>query len=245
MLTRENKPETKANPMSDTCNIDRNETGAQEPEVSAFGPGPGKHVLFFGDPMCSWCWGFEPELAQLAERAQNQVQFHVVMGGLRPGTKETWDEAMRGYIRHHWEDVEAKTGQPFDYARFNDADFVYDTEPGCRAVITAREIVPDRALAYYEALQRGFYAENKDITKTDTLADIAAQTGIDRDPFIALFSSQEMRGKVAFDFKRTQAFGVQGFPSVLCAEDGQYAFLALGYRPYRDMQGDFEAWLDS
>lgn len=231
--------------MSDTCSINRPQPNASEPKAEDFAPGPGKHILFFGDPMCSWCWGFAPELAQLAARAETRAQFHVVMGGLRPGTQETWDEAMRSYIRHHWQDVAAKTGQPFDYARFEDTEFIYDTEPGCRAVITVRDIAADRALAYYETLQLGFYANNKDITNTETLADIAASMGIDRDQFCTQFSNQDMRAKVAFDFRRTQAFGVQGFPSVLCAEDGQYAFLALGYRPYRDMQDDFEAWLSS
>ncbi|MDH5772563.1 MAG: hypothetical protein OEY84_05455, partial [Rhodospirillaceae bacterium] len=26
----------------------------------SFEPGPGKHILLFADPMCSWCWGFQP-----------------------------------------------------------------------------------------------------------------------------------------------------------------------------------------
>lgn len=229
--------------MSDTCAIDQKP--AQNEPARSFEPGPGKHVLFFGDPMCSWCWGFAPELQKIADRIEAPVQFHVVMGGLRPGTVEPWDAAMRSYIRHHWEDVKAKSGQPFDFARFEDENFVYDTEPGCRAVISVRNLDASKALDMYEALQRGFYAENQNITHTDVLADIAANIGVGRDAFLAQFNAPERRNEVAFDFHRTQAFGVQGFPSLLCAEDGQYAFLALGYRTYDAMQGDFEAWLSS
>jgi len=229
--------------MADTCNID-SQSGASADQMS-MDPGPGKHVLFFGDPMCSWCWGFAPDLEHLAKQAEGRVQFHVVMGGLRPGTIEPWDEAMRGYICHHWQEVQAKTGQPFDFSRFDDSDFVYDTEPGCRAVVTVREQAPDKALAMYEALQRAFYAENRDITKPDVLADLAANIGVDRTVFLNHFHSDQARAQTAFDFQRTQAFGVQGFPSVLCAEDGQYGFLALGYRPYAAMQDDFSDWLAS
>ena len=231
--------------MSDTCkinaNIDRQpDTASDERSMD---PGPGKHVLFFGDPMCSWCWGFAPDLEHLANQAQGHAQFHVVMGGLRPATIEPWDEPMRGYIRHHWQEVEAKTGQPFDFARFDDTDFVYDTEPGCRALVTVRTLAPDKALSMYDALQRAFYAENRDITQPDVLAELAANIGVDHAVFLNHFHSAQTRAEVAFDFQRTQSFGVQGFPSVLCAEDGQYGFLALGYRPYDAMRDDFSAWL--
>jgi len=231
--------------MTDTCSPD--DRPAVDPQAQAldarFAPGPGKHVLFFGDPMCSWCWGFAPDLEQLAAHAQGRAQFHVVMGGLRPGTTETWDEAMRGYIRHHWQDVHAKTGQPFDFARFDDATCVHDTEPSCRAVVAVRGLDTDRTLAMYEALQRAFYAQNRDITDTAVLAELAQHVGVDRDAFLTAYQSADARNQVEFDFQRTQAFGVQGFPSVLCAEDGRYGFLALGYRPYSTMHDDFDAWL--
>ena len=229
--------------MSDVCTIDG--LDASSSAGQAFDPGPGKHVLFFGDPMCSWCWGFEPELQQLADLSAGRAQFQVVMGGLRPGTREPWDASMRAYIRHHWEEVQAKTGQPFDFTRFNDADFIYDTEPTCRAVVAVRQSNPKLALDMYKVLQRAFYVENKDINSPDVLAALATQIGIDETQFRIQFDSAEVRDKVASDFRRTQAFGVQGFPSVLCAEGGQYAFLALGYRTFASMRDDFSSWLDA
>lgn len=229
--------------MSDVCPT-QSVDPFTDPNAS-FDPGPGKHVLFFGDPMCSWCWGFSKDLQQIADMAEGRAQFHVVMGGLRPGTVDAWDAPMRSYIRHHWQDVAAKTGQPFNFDRFDDENFVYDTEPACRAVVTVRNLDPSRTLAFYEALQRGFYAENLDITDTHVLADLAQSVGLDHDRFVDLFQAPGQRQLVAADFLRTQSFGVQGFPSLLCAEDGKYGFLALGYRPFTAMQGDFTAWLDA
>ncbi len=228
--------------MTDSCSL---EAKSSARDSSRFEPGPGKHVLFFGDPMCSWCWGFAPELKQLAVRSESHAAFHVIMGGLRPGTQETWDEAMRSYIRHHWEEVHAKTGQPFDFTRFEDRNFVYDTEPACRAVVCVRDLAPDRTLAFYDALQRAFYAEAQDITDLGVLTDIAVATGLDSEHFRARFLAPDAHEWVTLDFQRTLAFGVQGFPTVVCAEDGQYAFLTLGYRSYKSMQDDFEAWLEA
>ena len=229
--------------MTDSCSIDNDPTSNLNTASNVFSEG--KHVLFFGDPMCSWCWGFAPELNQLSQRAQGQATFHTIMGGLRPGTTAPWDGEMRDYIRHHWQDVEARTGQPFDYSRFEDESFVYDTEPSARALVTVREHDSSQALRMYEALQRAFYAQNQDITDTNVLAELAARCGLDTEAFFRTFTSREMHQRVLQDYQQTRTFGIQGFPAVVCTEDGQYAILTLGYRPYSAMQSDFEAWLDA
>ena len=227
----------------DACSIPAETLDTAPPR--AIEPGPGKQVLFFGDPMCSWCWGFSPELQRIAAVLDGRAGFHIIMGGLRPGTEDSWDASMRDDIRHHWQEVHAKTGQPFDFSRFEHDDFVYDTEPACRAVVAVRTLAPTKTLEMYEALQRGFYAENRDITQTDVLADIADTIGLNAAAFRDEFQAREVRQDLAFDFQRTRAFGVQGFPAVLCAEDDQYAFLALGYRPFDAMKDDLMAWLES
>lgn len=229
------------NCTDDTCSID----AAPPSSVSAFEPGPGKHVLYFGDPMCSWCWGFTPVLQGIQAAVQGRAELHMVMGGLRPGTADTWDQEMRDYIRHHWQQVEEKTGQPFDDARFDDENFIYDTEPGCRALVVARNMDLAKAPAMYEALQRGFYAEGLDITKPEVLADIAQTQGLERAEFLANFSLNKAREQVVEDFNRSRAFGVTGFPSVLCSDDGQYAFLTLGYRPLSAVAPLLEEWLNA
>lgn len=229
--------------MNDTCSI--NPAAPSPDEKNVFAPGPGKHILFFGDPMCSWCWGFAPELQHIVDLCQGRAQFEMVMGGLRPGTIDPWDHSMRSYIRHHWQEVQGKTGQPFDFTRFDDEDFIYDTEPGCRALVVVRNLADNKSLAMYEALQRGFYAQNLDITDPNVLADLAADIGIQRNLFVDAFAQPDVRRQVALDFERSQAFGVQGFPAVLCAEDGQYGFLTLGYRKFETMKGDLQDWLNA
>ena len=230
--------------MTDTCAIPTAEVHTDKDDAP-FDPGPGKHVLYFGDPMCSWCWGFAPELAQISAAIKDHAQLHLIMGGLRPGTPDPWDQEMRNYIRHHWEDVAAKTGQPFDYARFDDENFIYDTEPSCRALVTVRNLKPDATLPMYEALQRGFYAEGLNLTDGPTLERLAEGCGVDRGAFIERFSVPEARAQTVTDFKRTRAFGVTGFPSLICAEDGQYAVLSLGYRSFASMQMILDEWLNA
>lgn len=231
--------------MSDQDHCSIGGLAPTDPAGANFDPGPGKHVLFFGDPMCSWCWGFAPELTTLQDALSGRAELHIVMGGLRPGTRAPWDASMRDYIRHHWQDVKARTGQPFDYARFDDPDFIYDTEPPCRALVAVRALAPQRALAMYESLQRAFYADGRDITDPEILADLAEIQDIERDAFLTAFADDRTRALVNFDFARTRAFGVSGFPSVICAHDGQFAVLALGFRPFAAFAPMLDQWLNA
>ena len=202
-----------------------------------------KIVHFFGDPMCSWCWGFTKELHSLVQQASGKAELRICAGGLRPFTKEVMDDAMRTYIRHHWEEVDKKTGQPFDYALFERTDFVYDTEPSCRAVVTARRLKPETAFAMFESLQRAFYAEGRDVTQDDVLADVAVENGLDRQMFLSALNGDEAKKETIGDFNRAREHGVQAFPTVVCEEDGQFALLTGDWRPYAEMEPLFKEWL--
>jgi len=42
-----------------------------------------KSIIYIGDPMCSWCYGFGPEISKIKAEFP-EVDFQIVMGGLRP-----------------------------------------------------------------------------------------------------------------------------------------------------------------
>jgi len=98
----------------------------------------GPHLIYFADPMCSWCWGFAPVIEAIRQRFGDALPIRLMMGGLRPGTTKPLDEAGKRTIREHWEHVHEATGQPFDFRFFEREGFIYDTEPASRAVVVVR-----------------------------------------------------------------------------------------------------------
>ena len=44
-----------------------------------------KRLVYFADPMCSWCYGFSPVIGAIAERFEGRMPLDLVMGGLRAG----------------------------------------------------------------------------------------------------------------------------------------------------------------
>jgi putative protein-disulfide isomerase len=204
---------------------------------------PAKRILYFADPMCSWCWGFSPVIADIARACGERVPIRLCVGGLRAGETRAMDDRAKAYVRHHWEQVETCTGEPFDYAFFERQEFVYDTEPACRAAVAARSLAPEATLGYLAAVQHAFYAENRDVTREEVLTDVAAALGLSRDDFVAVYRAPEVAEATRADFALAQALGIGGFPTVLLQNDKQLTVLSAGYQPFVGLEPQLRAWL--
>jgi len=185
-------------------------------------------LRYFADPLCSWCYGFGPELAKLLA-SQPQHTLALVMGGLRPFNREPMTTAFRTMLREHWVHVATASGLPFSETALARAGFVYDTEPACRAVVTARQLFPAQASPMMKSLQLAFYRDGRDATDPGVLADIAAENGYDRATFLAAMESDAMRAATRADFAATQTLGVSGFPTVAAARGEELYLVTSGY----------------
>ncbi len=185
-------------------------------------------LIYIADPMCSWCYGFGPELAKLLARHPD-AELELVMGGLRPFNTQPATAEFRGMLREHWRHVATASGLPFSEAALDRSGFAYDTEPACRAVVTARNIDAAKALGYMKAVQAAFYRDGRDVTRGDELADIAAECGFERDTFRMLLDSPQLRDAARADFARTQSLGIAGFPTLGVIHAGQVYLVTSGY----------------
>jgi putative protein-disulfide isomerase len=185
-------------------------------------------LVYIADPMCSWCYGFGPELEKLLKR-HPEAELDVVMGGLRPFNKQATTPQFREMLREHWRHVSTASGLPFSESALERPGFVYDTEPACRAVVTARALDPAKALAYMKAVQLAFYRDARDVTSAGELAEIAGECGFERDTFRMHLDSEAMSQRTRDDFMRTQSLGVSGFPTLGVQHGEQLYLVTSGY----------------
>ncbi|MDE2119372.1 MAG: DsbA family protein [Betaproteobacteria bacterium] len=206
---------------------------------------PTPHLVYFADPMCSWCWGFSPVIQAVEQEFGDRLPIRVVLGGLRPGTRTPMLDADRASVREHWQHVHAMTGQAFDWGFFDRADFVYDTEPACRAVVVLRRQGEALALRALRHIQQAFYAGNQDVTDGAVLASIAAGLGVDAGEFEQEWRSAQARELTGADFALAQASGIRGFPTLIAGAGGDqaYALVTHGYQARDAVLPALRQWL--
>jgi putative protein-disulfide isomerase len=185
-------------------------------------------LIYVGDPMCSWCYGFAPQLEKIVEQYQGQMQLELVTGGLRPYNQTPISE-MKDFLTGHWQEVNKRTQQPFSYDILSRADINYDTEPACRAVVVVRNMNAKKEFDFFKLTQEAFYNKNKNLSEVESYYPILDKLGLDKEDFTKRFNSEDYKKKVQQDFKRAGDLGVRGFPSVLLESKGGLTVLSRGY----------------
>lgn len=203
------------------------------------------HLVYFADPMCSWCWGFAPVIKAIRAEFAGRLPIRLVLGGLRPGTTKPMDDAAKASMRSHWNHVHTASGQMFDHKFFDRPGFIYDTEPACRAVVLARRDSMDLALDMLDAVHHAFYAENQDVTNTAGLAKIYASIDGDEAMFRSRFSDLELIAETQQDFYISQQTGVTGFPTLIAGTgaDAAFSLVTQGYQGLQKILPALTTWL--
>ena len=193
-------------------------------------------LIYVGDPMCSWCYGFGKELSEALE-AEPELPLEIVVGGLRAGGTEVLDAAGKQFRLTHWACVEAASGLPFNReALMAREGFVYDTEPICRAVVAARMLAPEAPLLdIFRALQRAFYVDGLDTTDPATLSRVtgealtAAGHPASAERVLEQYRAQSTIDEARADFRKARALGINSFPALLMEAGGTMYAVAPGY----------------
>lgn len=199
-----------------------------------------KTILYFADPMCSWCWGAAPAVSRLKEQ-YHHFDFELVMGGLRPYETRPLDATTRQKLIHHWQQIAETTQQPFDTSILQTPNFVYNTEAAARAVITVKKKHPDLSFRFFKAVQQSFYAQAKDPQQLQTYLDICQELGIETEAFAHFFNSEAAKEATEEEFAQAKTFyGITGFPTLLLKFGTKAKPIARGYMPYEQMQNNIE-----
>jgi putative protein-disulfide isomerase len=197
-------------------------------------------LLYFANPMCSWCWGFAPALRAVVKRFPH-MPVTVALGSLGADrAQRPMSERDRAFIRAHWQRVQELTGQPFDFSFFDWPHFVYDTAPASRALLVIRHQFPGVALLALHRMQELFYAHGVDITAREVLRGIAAAFGVAPEQFDALFDSAEVHAALAREWEQTARLGVTGYPTLLALSKGRAHVLSVGWRPPAEVLAELE-----
>ncbi len=187
------------------------------------------NLFYFVDPMCSWCYGFSSEFKKVVEKLPADIELHYIMGGLAPDSSEPMPLEMREQIKHHWQAVADRTGATFNFDFWTTCEPKRATYPSCRAVIAASLQGEENLPAMLEAIHKAYYQQARNPAENETLIEIAAEIGLDKERFAQDLESPKVNDLLQTGFNFKNMLGVTGFPTVVLQKDDKYYALTVGY----------------
>ncbi len=191
-------------------------------------------LYYVADPMCSWCWGFAPQLERVVAELPGDVEVRHVMGGLAPDSDEPMPLETRAYVQRAWDAVEARAGVPFERSFWERCEPRRSTYPACRAVIAAG--LQNAGPAMFAAIQRAYYTQARNPSDATTLIELAAELGLDLDRFESDLRHGRAEELLRADLALRDELGVTGFPTLVLEQDDERRVVRAGYATADEVQ---------
>ena len=186
---------------------------------------------YVADPMCSWCWGFRPELERIRAEMPGDIELRYVMGGLAKDSDEPMPDEVQAYVQNAWREVTARTGTDFNWDFWTRCQPRRSTYPACRAVLAVEMQRPGSGPSMFAAIQRAYYQQARNPSDADTLIELSGEleNPVDRDRFAADLQSKAVEQRLQAEFTLRRSLGVRTFPSMVLSVDGDQRVLLTGY----------------
>lgn len=192
-------------------------------------------IIYFTDPICSTCWGIEPQLRKLKLEYGDIVDIDYHMGGLLPD----WNYNSGGIskpsdVAHHWDEVSAYYDMPIDGDVWLE-DPLHSSYPPSIAFKAAQIQDKEMAILFLRKLRELLFLEKKNITKWEYVEQAATSAGLDS---IKLKEDYEGRAKQLFeeDLALAGKSGVRGFPTLFFFDSNGNQVSIYGFKPYEQFE---------
>ncbi|HLT06476.1 MAG TPA: ClpXP adapter SpxH family protein [Cyclobacteriaceae bacterium] len=216
-------------PVTGTCEMPEGNSAAKGVAEKA-GDQP-LRMIYFTDPICSSCWGIEPQLRKLKLEYGDSLQMEYRMGGLLPD----WNYNAGGIsgpkdVAVHWDEVSVHYDMPIDGDVWLEDPLASSFPPSI--AFKAAQIQDDaKAIDFLRALREQLFLEKKNITRWEQVVVAANRVGLDTEQ---LKEDVEGRAKQIFeeDLLLARELGVRGFPTIFFIDQEGSQELVYGSKPY-------------
>lgn len=192
-------------------------------------------IIYFTDPICSTCWGIEPQLRKLKLEYGQLVEVEYRMGGLLPD----WSYNSGGIskptdVAPHWDEVSRYYQMPIVGDVWLE-DPLHSSYPPSVAFKAAQMQDERKAIAFLRRIREMVFLEKKNITRWEHLAEAASYAGLDTERFdqdygadaVALFQA---------DLQLAAQWAVRGFPTLLVFNSEGRHEKVYGFKPYEVLE---------
>jgi predicted DsbA family dithiol-disulfide isomerase len=188
--------------------------------------------VYFTDPICSSCWGIEPQLRKLKQEYGGYFDIEYRMGGLLKSWSEYGGKDVNGpqSVAQHWEEAAEFYLMPINGDLWIE-DPLSSSYPPAIAFKAAQMQDGRRADRFLRRLKEMVFMEKKNITRAEHLLQAAADAGLN----VGQFEDDcKHKAKKLFeeDLLMVKEWGVRGFPTIYIIDEEDNRFKVYGSKPY-------------
>jgi predicted DsbA family dithiol-disulfide isomerase len=190
-------------------------------------------LLYFTDPICSSCWGIEPQLRKLKQEYGDYFDIEYRMGGLLKSWSEYGGTDVNGpqSVAKHWEEAGTYYDMPIDGDVWNE-DPLHSSYPPATAYKAAQLQGNYKADQFLRRLKEMVFTEKLNITKPEHLLTAAKDAGLD--PIQFEYDYRHKAGRLfEEDLLMAREWGVRGFPTIFFIDADDNRFKVYGSKPYQ------------
>lgn len=164
-------------------------------------------MIYYTDPICSSCWGIEPQLRKLKLEYGKVIEIEYRMGGLLPD----WSYNSGGIskpsdVARHWDEASIFYDMPIDGAVWLE-DPLTSSYPPSIAFKAAQLQSEEKALSFLREIKEMVFLQKKNISKWEHLEFAAKRVGLNMEQF-----KEDFEGKAKLLFQ--QDFGMKCFVAI-------------------------------
>lgn len=179
------------------------------------------HLYYIHDPMCSWCYAFNPVLQRIEHKLPKAIRLVKIVGGLAADSMDPMPESLAAMIQMNWKKIELTVpGIKFNFDFWKNNQAIRSTYPSCRAVLAAKSQSTDFENKMISQIQYSYYQNGENPSLDKTLINCAKTIGLDSRLFISDFHSQQIDDQLQQQIAFSKSMGVSSYPS-LCLETDQ------------------------
>jgi putative protein-disulfide isomerase len=200
-------------------------------------------IRFVFDPLCGFCYAFEPEMKKLVDQYKSKFVFDIIAGGMIIGKDEGPIGKVAPHIAYGYKQLEkmstVKFGDKFLNGILKEGSYQMSSEMPSIAVAVFKSMQPENAIAFAADVQKMFYYDGMRLNEPANYKALVTKYGLDAETFAAQLVMPEWKAKTYAQFKQTEMLGISGFPALLFLQNGQSKMIAAGFEKYENLVKKF------
>lgn len=211
---------------------------AQEPKPT---------IVYIFDPICGWCYTFNPVIEKLHAKFKHKADFVIVNGGMIVDHKARPISDMSEFILAGYEDMQNLTGVKFGapYIQMvEEGKELLDSEKPALAMTAFQTLHPNKSLEFARKLQESHFLYGKSFNNDSTYTHLAKYFDLNPVEFLQAMNLDSTKTATRNDFKKVEEAGINGFPTLLIKMNGQVQAITHGFEKYEKLEKKIEKLLN-